>query len=56
MFCSIFFRPLYQPWGFLVFEHPGVCGMLQKQPQITESNLGLFLLKGEATQKWLRLI
>lgn len=51
MFCSIFFRPLYQPWGFLVFEHPGVCGMLQKQPQITESDLGLFLLRGGSNSK-----
>lgn len=47
MFCSMYF-PLYHPWGFLVFEHPGAWGLQQKQPQITEqpqitkSNLGLF--------------
>lgn len=52
MFCSMYF-PLYQPWGFLVFEHPDVWGLQQKQPlitkktdyekpQITKSNLGLF--------------
>lgn len=50
MFCSMYF-PLYQPWSFLIFEHPDVWGLQQKQPQITESNLGLFLLRGGSNSK-----
>lgn len=50
MFCSMYF-PLYQPWSFLVFEYPGVGGLQQKQPQITESNLGLILLRGKSNSK-----
>lgn len=50
MFCSIYF-PLHQPWSFLVFEHLDVWGLQQKQPQITESNLGLFLLRGGSNSK-----
>lgn len=64
MFCSMYF-PLYQPWSFLVFEHPDVWGLQQKQPQITkktdfekpqitESNLGLFLLNRQERRKQLK--
>lgn len=59
MFCSMYF-PLHQPWSFLVFEHPGVCGLQQKQPQITEkpqitkSNLRLFLLNRQERRKQLK--
>lgn len=53
MFCSMYF-PLHQPWSFLVFEHPDVCGLQQKQPQITESNLGLFMLNRQERRKQLK--
>ena len=54
MFCSMYF-PLYQPWSFLIFEHPDVWGLQQKQPQITKSNLGLFLLRGGYNSKMVAL-
>lgn len=61
MFCSMYF-PLYQPWSFLVFEYPGVWGLQQKQPQITEqpqitkSNLGLFMLNRQERRKQLKKV